>query len=347
MSFDNKYIFFLCALGLFNCILVSFYFLFFYKQNRTQNFLFGVLTLLLSIKIGKTLYMSFSFEKHLVFAQIGLSACCLIGIVLYYYLKSTIQGSNHLPRVWKLHFIILFLIILFIGLFKPYSENIVFWNDYLVWLIYGLWGGYILMSGFLLKRTWRSSLTTVVKDSTMKIWLALVFVGNVLIYGAYIVGYFWLYLVEMLTFSLVFYTLLIYYLSSKNRKIIFNKVPKKYGANRIEEGELQSMKASLRALMDEEELFKTPDLKLPEVAKKMNVSAHRLSQFLNDNLGVSFSSYINQRRIDKAIQLLKEDDRFTLEAIGYECGFSTKSVFYSTFKKITGQTPSSFRRQIS
>lgn len=345
MSFENKYIFFLCALGVFNCVLVSSYFLLFDRHKRSQNVLFGILTLLLSIRVGKTLYMSFGSEKDLIFAQIGLSACFLIGVTVYYYLLAVINKIQNIPRVWKWHYALLFSIILGVGLLRPYPSYIGFWNDYFVWVIYVVWGGYLILSGVLLRRNIKNLFLITDQGKTLDIWLVSVFIGNVLIYLAYIIGYYWLYLVEMLTFSFVFYSLLLIFLVIEKRAVIFKGLPEKYGSNKIETDEANTLLKKLDLLMDKDELFKNPNLKLQDVAKRMNVSQHRLSQFLNDNLSTGFSRFINQKRIENAIHLLQENKQFTLEAIGYESGFSTKSVFYSTFKKITGKTPSSFRKE--
>lgn len=346
MSFENKYLFFLCALGVFNCVLASCYFLFIDKRKRPQNVLFGVLALVLSIKVGKTLYMAFGQEKNLVFAQIGLSASFLIGVSLYYYLRASLNKIQNIPKAWKWHFAVLFFFIVGIGFLDPYPNSVSFWNDYLIWFIYIVWGGYLVLSGFLIKGSVMNLLLSTRRSSTLDIWLVSVFIGNLLIFLAYIIGYYWLYLVEMLTFSFVFYALLLIFLVSKNREVIFKGVPEKYGSNKIGVHEARLMQERLGILMDKEELFKDPNLKLQDLAERMNVSHHKLSQFLNDNLGTRFSSFINGRRIAKAIQLLNENNQFTLEAIGYESGFSTKSVFYSTFKKVTGKTPSTFRNEV-
>ena len=46
-----------------------------------------------------------------------------------------------------------------------------------------------------------------------------------------------------------------------------------------------------------------------------------------------------------AKKLLEENNQFTLEAIGFEAGFSSKSTFYATFKKVVDMTPSEFQKK--
>ena len=99
--------------------------------------------------------------------------------------------------------------------------------------------------------------------------------------------------------------------------------------------------------MKEKELYKESNIKLPSIAKQIQVSPHKLSQLLNDNIGKSFASFINDFRILEAKRLLKENNQITLEAIGFEAGFSSKSSFYATFKRVVGQTPAEFQRNFS
>ncbi|MEM6699288.1 MAG: helix-turn-helix domain-containing protein, partial [Bacteroidota bacterium] len=56
----------------------------------------------------------------------------------------------------------------------------------------------------------------------------------------------------------------------------------------------------------------------------------------------TFSLYINEYRIKAACELLRTHHQFTLEGIGYEVGFRSKSNFYASFKKLKGCTPSQF-----
>lgn len=350
MTFDNPLLFFICSIGVFNGFIASFYFLFFSKQKRAQNLFFGLLLLLLSVRIGKSVYAIFTEknELDLFILQIGLSACFLIGISLYYYLKSSVENTKVIPKSWKIHYAILTLIILTIGIVKPYETNKALWNDYIVvYLIYTVWGIYILFSGFLLKNIFNKIVSKREKCTTSELWLVAVFIGNILIYSAYIIGYFYLYLIGTITFSVVFYALLIFLLFKKNRENVFRDIPEKYAAKKINSNEADKLINELSSLMQTKALFKNPDVKLKDLADQLNISKHHLSQLLNDNLGKSFAQYINERRIEEAKKLLVENNQFTLEAIGFEAGFSSKSTFYATFKKIVGQTPAEFKKQCS
>jgi AraC-like DNA-binding protein len=349
MTFESPILFFLCSIGVFNGFLASFYFLFFSKEKRTQNLFFGLLLLFLSLRIGKSVYVIFTerSERDLLILQIGLSACFLIGISLFYYLKSSVENRKTIPRSWKIHFTILSLFILIIGFLKPYQTSVAFWNHYFVHFIYAVWGVYVFLSGFLLKNIFAKLFSKSSKCTTSEHWLIAVFIGNVLIYAAYIIGYFYLYLVGTITFSVVFYALLIFLLFKSNRENVFKDIPQKYASKKIEDAEAIQLISELKKVMKENYFHKNTNVKLKDIALKLGVSSHQLSQLLNDNLGKSFALFINEYRIEEAKSLLKENNHFTLEAIGFEAGFSSKSTFYATFKKIVGLTPSAYKKQFS
>jgi len=346
MTFDNPILFFLCSLGVFNGLLVSLYFLFFERKKRSQNTLFGLLVLMLSIRIGKSVYSLFSETKDLLIMQIGLSACFLIGVSLFYYLKSSVENRKNIPFTWKIHVLLLFFVVVIIGVVKPYRTNVDFWRTF-VMVIYWVWGLYILFSGFVLRHICKKIIQKNSECVTSELWLVAVFIGNLLIYLAYLIGYFWFYLVGTLTFSFVFYGLFFFFMFKKNRETIFKDIPKKYEAKKIDKKEADLLLGKLYKAMNEKQFHKNTNIKLNDIAKELRISSHQLSQLLNDNLGKSFALFINEYRIDEAKLLLEEKNKFTLEAIGFEAGFSSKSNFYATFKKATGQTPSEYKKQFS
>ncbi|MEL7269858.1 MAG: helix-turn-helix domain-containing protein [Bacteroidota bacterium] len=120
----------------------------------------------------------------------------------------------------------------------------------------------------------------------------------------------------------------------------------KYANKTIDTADIETITQGLKVLMEEEKIYIQPDLKLSDLASKIKVSTHTLSQFLNERLGKSFPSYINEYRIQEAKQLIQSDHRIKLEAVAYDSGFNSKSTFNSAFKKITGVTPSKFKEQL-
>ena len=88
-----------------------------------------------------------------------------------------------------------------------------------------------------------------------------------------------------------------------------------------------------------------PNLGLEELANELDMSATHLSKIINTYSDYNFSDYINSLRIKQAKKLLNDDSfcRYTIVSIGLECGFNSKSTFYSAFKKFTSQTPSEYR----
>ena len=82
------------------------------------------------------------------------------------------------------------------------------------------------------------------------------------------------------------------------------------------------------------------------MAKELNVPKHILSQYMNDRLNKSFSTFINELRVEKAKEFLRTKTNLTIESIGYESGFNSKSTFFTAFKKFTEQTPSEYQKNI-
>ena len=92
--------------------------------------------------------------------------------------------------------------------------------------------------------------------------------------------------------------------------------------------------------------YLNPNLSLELVAEELGVGVSTLSKVVNES-GTGFSDYINSARVKEA-QLILTDPEFkdyTIVAIGLECGFNSKSTFYSAFKKLTSESPTDFRKR--
>lgn len=90
-----------------------------------------------------------------------------------------------------------------------------------------------------------------------------------------------------------------------------------------------------------------PDIKLIDLAECIGTSSQLVSQYLNDVLGLSFFDYINGLRVAEIQKMMRDrsNDTRTLLDLAFAAGFSSKSTFNTSFKKISGLAPSSWRSQ--
>lgn len=102
----------------------------------------------------------------------------------------------------------------------------------------------------------------------------------------------------------------------------------------------------LTQVMAAKKPYLNPELTLKELADHLEIPAYQLSEILNKGLNKSFYEFVNHYRIEEAKEKLVDpkNANLTLEGIGYECGFNSKSTFYAIFKKYTLLTPSEFRK---
>ncbi len=87
------------------------------------------------------------------------------------------------------------------------------------------------------------------------------------------------------------------------------------------------------------------DLSIHDFAKDINISARIISTCINKNFGFNFNEWVNNYRVDNALEILqnKNNDHLSIEGIGLDSGFKSRSAMYIAFKKKTGETPGNFR----
>ena len=91
------------------------------------------------------------------------------------------------------------------------------------------------------------------------------------------------------------------------------------------------------------EKYSDSSLSLDTIADLLNINKRILSQQIKKIYGISFHSYLENIRIEKAKSLLTKTNK-TIQTIYEEIGFTNKQTFIRSFKKITGHTPSSYRQ---
>ncbi|MBU1101533.1 MAG: helix-turn-helix domain-containing protein [Bacteroidetes bacterium] len=98
--------------------------------------------------------------------------------------------------------------------------------------------------------------------------------------------------------------------------------------------------------MAEEKFYIDCEINLSELAKEVGTTTHKLSQVINEKTNKNFFEFINEYRIDEVKAQLLDPAKNNLKiiSIAYDCGFNSKSAFYTLFKKHTGITPAEYRQ---
>jgi AraC-like DNA-binding protein len=90
--------------------------------------------------------------------------------------------------------------------------------------------------------------------------------------------------------------------------------------------------------------FLNKNLSISQVAVALDMPIRELSYILNNHYNFRFTDFVNDYRIKYIINKFNESylDEFTIESVSLEAGFTTKSGFYKSFKKLYQTTPSEY-----
>ncbi len=116
---------------------------------------------------------------------------------------------------------------------------------------------------------------------------------------------------------------------------------------RLNAEQVADLSARLFSLMENDKFFLTNDLNLAAVAEKLGVSIHETSFLINETTKDNFYNFINKYRVDEAKKLLASTkmDELNIVGIAFASGFSSKTTFNTTFKKMVGISPSQYSKQ--
>lgn len=341
MHYINQILFFFGALGVFNSFIVAVYLLVNKSYSNISNRFFALFLLILSLRVLKSLFYAFSTEEPIWFLQSGPSYFLLLGPLFFCYILSVIKPNSFWVKYWKYHMLFWVAIIILIMVFIPFKEYNELNKTTILPIINFQWLVYILLTGIFIKLNYKDSNHNAIQIK----WLLALLLAILIIWASYAFISFDYFVSGSIIFSILFYTYFLFFLSKKKiTSKIFEKEKLKNTTKPSEKNKLQV--SQLNLIMTEEKLFTNPDLKLLEVAKKLDLSVHELSKLINDNMGKNFTDYINEYRIEEAKQLIKNNSLYTIEAIGNQSGFNSKSAFYKAFKKFTDVTPAKYKSKL-
>ncbi len=119
----------------------------------------------------------------------------------------------------------------------------------------------------------------------------------------------------------------------------------KYQKSGLSDERVEALWQKLGQLMDEQQPYLQPGIKLGELAQMVGTRPNYLSQVINSRAGESFFDYINRHRIEEAAVLLREQPERSVSDIALATGFGSQNVFNGHFKKRLGVTPTQYRKR--
>ncbi|WP_299683641.1 helix-turn-helix domain-containing protein [uncultured Dokdonia sp.] len=330
----------------------------FYK-SRANNYLALTLFLISSLALLDIINPESGFLSFLYFIMIEL----LIAVTIYTYFLIQIQHV-YLTRPWYKMLYLPFICSVIVetilhldNIFHLYESNFAAFVFYAkdisalflnVFLIF--WSRYLIKKSNTIskdKRRWllRFNLFMII---IMICW----FLSSIEFYAfdsEYTVDYLWI-LVSFLSWWVLYYGVFKLQIVVQRDEIHDYLVSKKTDTiapkKKIKPTITSAIIPQLYALMEEEEVYKDPLLSRLDLATRLGTSEGNVSQVINQELNKSVIQFVNEYRIEAAKKLLHDPvfHKYSVEAIGMEAGFKSKSAFYSAFKTNSGMSPGAYRK---
>lgn len=151
----------------------------------------------------------------------------------------------------------------------------------------------------------------------------------------------------VMSFSLLLFPEILYGIP---RKIEPNKIKKKREKIKIDpkEDPFFDLSNTILKYLEEKKPFLNYDFAVSDIALDLKVPQNHVSYCITYLMETKFSKLKSELRIKHALNLLEKgsNSKLTIEAIGKQSGFKTRSNFYSTFKEEIGFTPSEYLERL-
>lgn len=121
----------------------------------------------------------------------------------------------------------------------------------------------------------------------------------------------------------------------------------KYKSSHLSDDDKQQLLARILQVMDNDSEIFTPDFSLERLAMLSQSRYKYVSQVINEHYGQNFNNFLNSYRIKEACKRMGDIEHYgnyTIEAISESVGFKSRSTFVTSFKRITGLTPSQYQQ---
>jgi AraC-like DNA-binding protein len=129
--------------------------------------------------------------------------------------------------------------------------------------------------------------------------------------------------------------------------LVAKSVKMPYQNSTLSDETKESISKILVEYVEARKAYLNPQLSMDMLSAEIRIPKYQITEVLNMVIGQNFFRFINSYRIEAVKQMLADPkNHFSIEAIGFECGFASKTAFYSVFKNFTGLTPLAYRESL-
>lgn len=359
----------LLAIAIFQYAFLGTFLLFSRAGNRLSNVLLGLFSLCMGLNLlDLMLSMSGQFELVAFLSLFDLVTMTLFGPLMFLYVQSLLDNGFKLIYKHVYHFIPGLLVSLYVAISYfsiPHSTQIELTKAihtsslssyqlllvipfYVHILIYAIWT-------FIKYKSYTISAAN--KSSTGFRWLQFLFIGLAMMFVistalSFLPHYpplrpfaqFFLIIFITITFFLINMILI----KGLQQPGIFSTMPSvRYQSSNLSESAKTLILKSVEQVMLDKHLYLNPQLSLNMLAREIDSKPRHVSQVINEYLGVTFHDYVNEMRVQYAIDTMEHaPTNTTILEILFDSGFNSKSSFNMAFKKVTSQTPTEYRKSV-
>ena len=126
------------------------------------------------------------------------------------------------------------------------------------------------------------------------------------------------------------------------------EIPMRYKNSVLADRKKKEIKNKILQYFESNKPYLQSELSMDLLAAGLDVPKYQLTEVLNTEIGKNFFQFVNGYRVEAVKAMLADKkSKYSIEAIGYECGFSSKSSFFTVFKNLAGQTPLEYKNSLS
>jgi len=309
------------------------------KQKKLRELLLAALLLALGVRLLKSILFIYTDQLSYYIMNIGFAAHAAAPVLLWLYVCAL--SSSSFSRKYLLHLIPSALIVVSAGVM-----TLGFWyhGAYLVLVYYSVI--YYALAVFKFVQLSKENGNARIAGGNYH-WIVSLFLAV----GVFIAGYFVNYNLRFISYQMapLPYAVVVFpmgYLFWKNHHQLNTKPGRKYENAKLSPELAAELTERLKVVLELQKPYLDPRLTVAGLSKLLNVQPYILSQILSVQLNCSFSSLINNCRVQHASRLLQNEKNasLTIASIAYDAGFNSLSVFNKVFKESKGITPNQFRK---